>query len=353
MEQLWTRVTQVALVVWPAAVGAAIGLLVHWAAYALAARLARRTRSVADDGLIQRTRAPARLLAALLGLQMMLPGLPASEASLLIARHALSVALIGCVTWMAMRAIRVIDDVVAARYPVDVADNLSARRARTQTRLLVRTAMALTATVGLAAMLMTFPRVQQLGASLLASAGIAGVILGLAAKPTVVNLLAGLQIALTDPIRLDDVVIVEGEWGRIEEIGATYVVVRIWDERRLIVPLQHFLDHPFQNWTRSGSELLGTVFLWVDYAVPVDAARAELTRFVGADPRWDGRVCGLQVTDSSERAVQLRALVSARDASALWDLRCAVREHLIAWLQQEHPEGLPRLRTELERAPAV
>jgi small-conductance mechanosensitive channel len=196
---------------------------------------------------------------------------------------------------------------------------------------------------------MTFPGLRQIGASLLASAGVVGVVAGIAARPVFGNLIAGLQIALTQPIRLDDVVIIEGEWGRIEEITATYVVVKIWDERRLVVPLQWIIQNPFQNWTRTGSQLLGTVMLWMDYSVPLAPLRAELQRVCEEAPEWDGRVAMMQVTEANERAVQLRALVSAADASKTWDLRCRVREALIDFLQRERPEALPRVRAQMDQ----
>ena len=178
----------------------------------------------------------------------------------------------------------------------------------------------------------------------------AGLVAGIAARPVLGNLIAGLQIALTQPIRIDDVLIVEGEWGRVEEITGSYVVVRIWDDRRMIVPLEWFIQHPFQNWTRTTSELLGTVHLWVDYAMPLVPLREELERICRSAPEWDGRLCLLQVTDSSERALQLRALVSARDASIAWDLRCRVREGLVEFIRKNYPECLPRLRGSLESA---
>ena len=200
-------------------------------------------------------------------------------------------------------------------------------------------------------MLMTFPQVRELGASVLASAGLAGIVVGFAARPVLQNLIAGVQIAIAQPIRIDDVVIVEGEWGRIEEITATYVVVKIWDQRRLIVPLNHFIEHPFQNWTRTDAEILGTVYLYVDYTVPVEAVRQELHRLLQASEKWDGRAWGLVVTNATDRALQLRALMSAADASAAWDLRCEVRERLIEYVQEHHPGGLPRIRAEMEATP--
>ncbi|MFG0283630.1 MAG: mechanosensitive ion channel family protein, partial [Phycisphaerales bacterium JB039] len=188
------------------------------------------------------------------------------------------------------------------------------------------------------------------GASILASAGIAGLVVALAARPTLENIFAGLQLAFTEPIRIDDVVIIAGEWGRIEEITSTYVVVKVWDERRLIVPFSKFLQEPFQNWTRTTADILGTVMIHCDYSVPVDEVRAELKRIVEGHDAWDGRVCGLQVTESSERTMGLRALVSAADASAAWNLRCDVREKLIVWLQENHPGALPRVRAQLQGA---
>ena len=193
---------------------------------------------------------------------------------------------------------------------------------------------------------MTFPSLRAVGFSLFASAGAAGLIVGLAARPTLSNLIAGLQIALTDPIRIDDVVIVEGEWGWIEEINTTYVVVRIWDLRRLVVPLTHFIEKPFQNWTRRSADILGTVFFYADYTVPVDEIRAELRRIVEGSELWDGEVCGLQVTNATERTVELRALVSAATSPEAWDLRCMVRERMIEFLMRHYPESLPRVRAE-------
>ena len=193
---------------------------------------------------------------------------------------------------------------------------------------------------------MTFPSLRAVGFSLFASAGAAGLIVGLAARPTLSNLIAGLQIALTDPIRIDDVVIVEGEWGWIEEINTTYVVIRIWDLRRLVVPLTHFIEKPFENWTRRSADILGTVFFYADYTVPVDEIRAALRRIVEASELWDGEVCGLQVTNATERTVELRALVSAATSPAAWDLRCIVRERMIEYLKRQYPESLPRVRAE-------
>jgi small-conductance mechanosensitive channel len=262
-------------------------------------------------------------------------------------RHLNALALIAVVTWLAVRLISTVAEAVALLYPVNVADNLLARRIHTQTQVFARTLASAVALVGIACALLTFPNVRGIGASLLASAGIAGLVVGIAARPIVGNLLAGLQLALTQPIRIDDVVVVEGEWGRIEDIGSAYVTIGLWDERRLVVPLQYFVEKPFQNWTRTSSRIVGSVFLWADYGMPVDPLRAELRRICEAAADWDKRVCLLQVTDSSERAMQLRALVSAADSSRAWDLRCLVRERLIDFIRREYPQFLPRLRAEL------
>jgi len=290
------------------------------------------------------------VLATLIAASAVLQAAPNALYGIGAMRHLATLAMIATATWLAMRLASAIADAVALRFPANVADNLEARRIQTQTRVLTRTLASVIALVGVAFGLLTFPDVRTLGAGLLASAGVAGLAVGIAAKPILGNLLAGLQIALTQPIRLDDVVIVEGEWGRIEEIGRTFVVVAIWDQRRLIVPLQYFIEKPFQNWTLSSSQILGTAFLWVDYGAPLEALRAELRRVCEASAEWDRRLALIQVTETSERAMQLRVLVSAADASRAWDLRCAVREALIAFLRERYPEYLPRVRMDLERA---
>jgi len=196
-------------------------------------------------------------------------------------------------------------------------------------------------------MLMTFEKVRQLGTSILASAGVIGIIVGVAAQRTIATFLAGIQIAVTQPIRIDDVVIVENEWGRIEEITLTYVVVRIWDLRRLVLPITYFIEKPFQNWTRVTADILGTVFIYVDYTVPIQAVREELHRILQNSKLWDKKVWGLQVTNTTEHTVELRALMSAPDASSAWDLRCEVRERLVEFIQKNYPDGLPKVRAEI------
>jgi small-conductance mechanosensitive channel len=216
----------------------------------------------------------------------------------------------------------------------------------TQVRVLLRACDVLVVLFTIAAALMTFEPVRQYGVSLFASAGVAGIIAGLAARPVLSNLLAGVQLAMTQPIRIDDAVIVEGEWGTIEEITSTYVVVKCWDMRRLIVPLSHFIEKPFQNWTREGSALIGSALFYVDYRAPVGIIPDQLQKIVKTSKNWDGRVVNLQVTDAKEQSMELRAIMSAANASATFSLRCEVREKLIDFLQREHPEALPRQRSE-------
>lgn len=313
--------------------------------------------SFAQD-LFQRTKPPINLLIPLLGLQALLSS--ASDKFLFIAnaRHITTLAIIATVTWLGLRLVGAAQQVILLRNPVNVSDNLSARRIQTQTRVLVHTLSFLVILFGISAMLMTFPGARQIGTSLLASAGLAGLAVGFAAKPVLGNLIAGLQLAITQPISLDDVVIIEGEWGRIEEITGTYVVLRIWDERRLIVPLQYFIENPFQNWTRTTSNLIGSLFLWVDYSMPLEPLRKELDSLCKQSPTlWDGKVCVLQVTEATDKAMQLRILVSSPDSSSNWDLRCFVREKLINFISLHHPECLPQMRANLHeetpKAPAL
>lgn len=260
--------------------------------------------------------------------------------------HVVALLSIASLTWLSTRAVQSIADTIVERNPINLTDNLAARRVHTQTRVLARSINVLIILVGTGMALMTLPLLRQIGTSLLASAGVAGLIVGFAAKPVLGNLLAGLQLAISQPIRLDDVVIVENEWGQIEEITGTYVVVRIWDQRRMIVPLQWFIEHPFQNWTRSSSELLGPVTLWADFRLPLEPLRAEAQRLCRTFEEWDGRVCVVQVLETSERAMQVRILVSAQDAGRTFDLRCKMREGLLDFIQRNYPDCLPRIRSE-------
>lgn len=285
------------------------------------------------------------ILGILFQLARPFPGVSAGVASGI--SQALDIWFIVGIAWLALAATAAMKDVALHRYDISIADNLRARHVLTQVRMIQRVVSVAILFFAVAAALMTFEAVRQFGFSLLASAGIVGVVLGFAAQTSLGNIFAGLQVAFAQPIRLDDVVVVEGDWGRIEEIMLTYVVVKIWDERRLVLPISYFINTPFENWTRTSAQLLGTVFIYTDYTVPVDPLREELKRIVNGSPLWDHRVQLIQVTDATDRTVELRALVSAASSSAAWDLRCAVREGLITFLQAHYPESLPRTRVEM------
>lgn len=294
----------------------------------------------------KRTRTALRWAFVLLTLQAVLRSAPDALTGMVLIRHFVSLMLIAAMTRAAISAVGAVSRAVMESNPADHPDNLRSRRILTQAQVLSRSLQGLILFIGFSAALTTFPSVRQFGAGLLASAGVAGLVVGLAAKPVLGNLLAGLQLAFTQPIRLDDVVIVEGEWGWIEEITGTYVVVRLWDQRRLIVPLQWFIEHPFQNWTRKSADIVGSVFVWVDFRTPLEPLRREAERICRGAPEWDGRVCNVQVTESGERSMQVRILVSAADSPRCWDLRCRVREGLVLFLQREYPDCLPRLRAD-------
>lgn len=259
----------------------------------------------------------------------------------------ITVAIIFCATWLLIRAINTVREVILSQYDMDMKDNLKARKVYTQFRVLERIIIFIVILIAIAIALMTFDGIRRIGVSLFASAGVAGIILGFAAQKLIGSILAGFQIALTQPIRIDDVVIVENEWGWIEEITLTYVVVRIWDKRRLIVPTTYFIEKPFQNWTRVSADILGTVFIYTDYMVPVDELRNAFMKMLKESGLWDGKTGVMQVTNATDRSLEIRALMSAVDSPTAWDLRVYVREKLIQYVQQHYPESLPRTRIEM------
>ncbi|MBA7470331.1 hypothetical protein ES707_05614 [subsurface metagenome] len=323
------------------------GLIVHYLLFKLIERITKRTQTIIDDSFVKHCRRPTRWIITIIIIIFVLPLLDLTAPLQDIMDNILSMILIVSVSWLLIKITFVIEDVILKQYKIEEEDNLRARRIYTQIQFLKRAVIIFIAILALGSILMTFDKVRQLGTSILASAGIIGIIVGLAAQRSIGTLLAGLQIAITQPIRIDDVVIVENEWGRIEEITLTYVVVRIWDLRRLVLPITYFLEKPFQNWTRVSSDILGTVYLFVDYTVPVQDVRTELNRILDKSPLWDRKVSGLIVTNATERSMELRALVSASDASKAWDLRCEVREKLIEFVQKNYPDGLPKVRAEL------
>jgi small-conductance mechanosensitive channel len=293
-------------------------------------------------------RGVVRLALFIVAMVIAIPVAPLDYATKQLLAQILLIAVIGLVGWAAIASLNIAADLYLRQFSIDTDDNLLARKHLTQVRVLLRTADVLVVVVTFGAALMTFEPVRQYGVSLFASAGVAGIVVGLAARPVLSNLFAGVQLAMTQPIRIDDAVIVENEFGTIEEITSTYVVVRLWDLRRLIVPLTYFIEKPFQNWTRETSKLIGSAYIYVDYRAPVEVIRAKLGEIVQKSKNWDRGTFALQVTDAKENTIELRCLMSANSAPQAFDLRCEVREKLIDFLQKEHPEALPTQRAEVQ-----
>ena len=319
--------------------------------YFILKKVGRNPKNILPRNFAKRIRFPLILLLVAIVLQIGLvkenvftsPSLDAFIA------HLRSLLYVFSITWFIVVGIRIAKKRILRRFDVTLSDNLKARKYYTQFNILERILVAIVIVFALGIALMTFDGIREIGVSVITSAGIAGIILGLSAQKAIATLLAGIQIAITQPIRLDDVVIVEGEWGRIEEIRLTYVVVKIWDQRRMVLPTTYFIEKPFQNWTRNNSEILGTVFLHTDYNVPVNELRKELTRLLESTNLWDGKVNVLQVTDATEKSMELRALMSARDSGIAWDLRVYVREKLLEFLRINYPESLPVSRIEIQQ----
>jgi small-conductance mechanosensitive channel len=326
-------------------------LLLHYILVRLAKGVGDRAGADLAGLTVRRCRNVIRWLAFFVSLYLFMPLVRISGDVKSFFYQGLGVVIILTLAWFCIKFLGVLEDFVLSNYDMNARDNLRARAIHTQVRILKKVVIVILAVITLALVLMTFSKVRQVGTSILASAGILGIIIGFAAQRSISTLLAGIQIALTQPIRLDDVVVIENEWGRIEDITLTYVVVRIWDLRRLVLPITYFLEKPFQNWTRISADILGTVYLQVDYSVPVAEVREELNRILERSELWDGKVGVLQVTDAKQHTVELRALMSAPDSSRAWELRCKVREKLIAFLQKNYPHCLPRIRAELEGLP--
>jgi small-conductance mechanosensitive channel len=327
-------------------VGAAVTALLLYTASLFVARRLMGERWPFLRTVLGATKGPMRLALLLIALAVALPAAPLAGETTSVLARLLGLATICLLGWIALTVLHIAADLYLMRFRLDVADNLLARKHITQIRVLERVmdVVIVLITVGFA--LMTFDAVRQYGVTVFASAGVAGIVAGLAARPVLTNFLAGVQLAVAQPIRIDDTVIVENESGNVEEITFSYVVVRLWDLRRMVVPLSYFIEKPFQNWTRTGGELIGSVFLYVDHTAPVDAVRKKLSEIVSQSKLWNGKVVSLQVSDCKESTIELRALISANSAAALWDLRCEVREKLIDFLQRDYPSALPRRRYE-------
>jgi small-conductance mechanosensitive channel len=333
----------------------ALALVAALVAHALILRVVRRTLHRADfwRSLLVRTNAAGRLALVVVALSAATAAAPLTHRQTALAQHAFGIAFIVLMGWAVVIAIDLASELYLHRIRIDLADNLLARKHATQVRILQRAANVAVVILTAAMALMTISQVRQWGVSLLAAGGAATVIVGLALQPLLSNLIAGIQIAMTQPIRIDDQVMVENEVGNVEEITATYVVVRIWDERRMLLPLTYFLQKPFQNWTRETARRTGAVELHVDYTTPIEPLRDKLADLLQGSPLWDGRVAAVQVTDASERTMLVRCLMSAADSGKMFDLRCEVREAMIVFLRDHLPGALPRERQEVSESPAV
>jgi small-conductance mechanosensitive channel len=329
------------------AVGALLlGLVVNQVGFWILGQVSRATNDDLLAMLPRYGRRPGQILVPLLLLELFFPSLNLPPRTEVVLEHSLRLALIASCTYLLINTTRLARDAITLRVSRDGAQVFHARKVVTQIKLLQKIVIAVVLLCSAALMLMTFQGIRQVGVSVLASAGLAGIILGLAAQRTLSTLLAGLQIAVTQPIRLGDLVSVEGEVGTIEEMSLTNVVVKVWDLRRLVLPITYFIEKPFQNWTLSSTDLIGTVFLYADYSLPVDAIREEARRAVAASDLWDKKVCNVQVTDMKPTVLELRVVVSAADSGKLFDLRCTVRETLIAFMQKNYPESFPRGRSQ-------
>ncbi|MDD5561673.1 MAG: mechanosensitive ion channel [Candidatus Omnitrophica bacterium] len=334
----------------------ASGFILGWVFYLIAVFLIKRRGSLSSKLLevnLALLKSPLRFLMPAFCVSAVLPLLKIpAKTRLFIANfmHLLFIALFG---WLVIKVVYIFRDALLKRYNINTPDNIRARSMHTQMRVISNILVVVIVLLTISFILISFPQVKHIGVSILASAGVVGIVIGFAAQKTLGNFIAGIQIAIAQPIRLDDVVIIEDEWGWIEEITLTFVVVRIWDLRRLVVPISYFLEKPFQNWTRTSADLLGTVFIYTDYSVPVKEVRNELTRILENSPKWDKKVNVLQVTNATDKTVELRALMSAGDSPTMWDLRCEVREKLLEFLQQRFPESLPRIRIEMNKAGSI
>ncbi|MEE2772649.1 MAG: mechanosensitive ion channel domain-containing protein [Bacteroidota bacterium] len=313
-------------------------------------KVGKNPRNILPVNFAQKIRIPLLIfLAALICKIALISDIFRFEATKEVVGHLSTVCIILTIAWILILIFKVFKARMLRKYDIEGTNNLKARKVYTQYMILENIIIFIIVILAIGIALMSFDSIRSIGVSLLTSAGIAGIIIGLAAQKAIGTLLAGIQIALTQPIRVDDVVIVEGEWGWIEEINLTYVVVRIWDKRRLIVPTTYFIENTFQNWTRTSADILGTVFIYTDYGIPFEAVRNELSRLLKETDLWDGNVNVMQVTNATEKTIELRMLVSAKDSPTAWDLRVYLREKLVDFIQKNYPEFLPKTRVSLEK----
>lgn len=326
-----------------------LGLLIKLAMSLFVKKKARDSQTSSEfsffQSILRRLGHPFNIFLPLFFFNLLLPTMRMPPVIMYRIGKGIEILLILSFAWILIRCIKVVQDYVFHRYDINKKDNLRERKIRTQLQFLRRFLIGLIMVLTVAAVLLSFSSLRKVGAGLLTGVGLSGIIIGFAAQKSIGNLLAGFQIAFTQPIRIDDAIIVEGEFGTVEEITLTYVVVKIWDERRLVLPINYFIEKPFQNWTRSSSELLGTVILFTDYNLPVDPIRVELTRLLKESKYWDGRVNAVHVTDATESTVQIRALMSGRNSGDVFELRCYVRENLIKFINDNFGGSLPKNRT--------
>ncbi len=333
-----------------------IGILILIISFALTSYILKKVgkdpRNILPVNFAYKIRIPLLIfLASLIAQIAIISDIFIFETTKFIVDHISVLGIILSIAWFLILLFKVFKKRILKKYDVGSSDNLKARKVYTQYMILENIIIFIIVILAIGVALMSFESIRSVGISVLTSAGIAGIIIGLAAQKAIGTLLAGIQIAITQPIRLDDVVIVENEWGWIEEINLTYVVVRVWDKRRLVVPTTYFIEKTFQNWTRNSADILGTVFLYVDYQLPVDALRKEQTRLLKSTDLWDGKVDVLQVTNTTEKSVELRVLVSAKNSPAAWDLRVYLREKLLDFIQKNYPESLPKARISIHKDP--
>ncbi|RPF72863.1 mechanosensitive ion channel family protein [Aurantiacibacter spongiae] len=315
--------------------------MLHFLVFLLLRRVARRSDSASDNVLIARICGPVRVALVALALVLVAQRVTILEEWWAVVARFVMPVIAG---WIAIAVLHALVETMKIRADITVADNLAARRKRTRLSLFSRIATFVIVFVTVGLVLLAIPGVRDIGVALVASAGLAGLAVGAAAQPALKSLIAGVQMALTEPINIDDAVVIEGEWGWIEDIRTTYVVVKIWDERRLVVPTAHFLDSAFQNWTKKTANLLGTALLYLDPATRIGPIREEFERQIAGNRRWDGRVKVVQVTETMRDAIEVRLLMSATDSPTLFDLRCDIREGMLEWLADNQPEAFAATR---------
>ena len=333
-------------------IGGLIILIISFSiAFYILKKLGKNPRNILPVNFAQKIRIPLLIFLASLIAQIAVIGdIFMFEATKTIVGHLSTIGIIFSVAWFLIILFKVFKNRMLKKYDVESSDNLKARKVYTQFMILENIIIFIIVILSIGIALMSFESIRSVGVSVLTSAGIAGIIIGLAAQKAIGTLLAGIQIAITQPIRLDDVVIVEGEWGWIEEINLTYVVVRVWDKRRLVVPTTYFIENTFQNWTRTSADILGTVYIYADYGLPFEAIRKEQTRLLNSTDLWDGNVNVMQVTNTTEKSVEIRVLVSAKDSPTAWDLRVYLREKLLEFIQKNYPEALPKTRISIDNS---